>query len=110
MSDHAFNLSKKKLSAKEISVLEKGLEFRPTPSHINEDDLRRDLREFSRETRCKKHFRDEVPQSNEEIPQFKVKSQWNLPKGHPALEVLLSKTEKCCFFFDTGKRKRIQFS
>ena len=109
MSDHAFNLSKKELFAEEISVLEKGLGFTPTPSHINEDDLRRDHREFSRKTRCKKHFRDEVPQSNEEIPQFKVKSQWNPSKGHPALEALFSKTEKV-FCFDTGKRKRIQFN
>ena len=40
VSDNVFNLSKKELSAKEISVLEKGLGFAPTPSHINEADLR----------------------------------------------------------------------
>ena len=39
VSDHVFNLSKKELSAKDISVLEKGLGFAPTPSHINEADL-----------------------------------------------------------------------
>ena len=97
VSDHVFNLSKKELSAKEISVLEKGLGFAPTPSHINEADLRRDLREFSRKMRCKWHFRNEVPQSKEEISQFKVKSQWNPPKGHPALEAFLNKTEKDIF-------------
>ena len=36
----------KELSAKMISVLEKGLGFVPTPSHINEADLQRDLRSF----------------------------------------------------------------
>ena len=61
VSDHVFNLSKKELSAKELSVLEKGLGFAPTPSHINEVDLRRDLWEFSRKMRCKWHFRNEVP-------------------------------------------------
>ena len=44
VSDHVFNLSNKELSAKEIPVLEKGLRFPPTPSHIDEADLRRDLR------------------------------------------------------------------
>ena len=43
----------KEFSAKVMSVLEKGLGFAPTPSHINEADLRRDLREFSRKLRCK---------------------------------------------------------
>ena len=71
--------------------------FAPTPSHINEADLRRNLREFSRKMRCKWHFRNEVPQNNEEISQFKVKSQWNPPKGHPALEAFLNKTEKDIF-------------
>ena len=71
--------------------------FAPTPSHINEADLRRNLREFSRKMRCKWHFRNEVSQNNEEISQFKVKSQWNPPKGHPALEAFLNKTEKDIF-------------
>ena len=96
-SDHVFNLSKKKLSAKEISVLEKWLGFAHTPSHINEADLRRDLREFSRKMRCKWHFGNDAPQSDEEISQFKVKLQWNPLKGHPALEAFLNKTEKDFF-------------
>ena len=87
----------KELSAKVISVLEKGLGFVPTPSHINEADLQRDLWEFSRKMRCKWHFRNEVPQNNEEISQFKVKSRWNPPKGHPALEAFLNETEKDVF-------------
>ena len=97
VSDHVFNLSKKELSAKDISVLEKGLGFAPTPSHINEADLRRDLREFSRKMRCKRHFRNEVPLSNKEISQFKVTLQWNPPEGHPALEAFLNKTENNIF-------------
>ena len=94
--DHVFNLSKKELSAKEISVLEKGLGFAPTPSDINETDLRHNLsrKKFSRKIRYKWHFRNEVPQSNEEISQFNVKPQWNPPIGHPDLEAFLSKTEK----------------
>ena len=85
------------MSAKEISVLEKWLGFALTLSHINEADLRQDLREFSRKIRWKWHFGNDAPQSNEEISQFKVKLQWNPPKGHPALEAFLNKTEKDFF-------------
>ena len=56
--------------------------------------------------RCKWHFRNEVPQNNEEISQFKVKSQWNPPKGHPALEAFLNKTEKDIFSLITERDRR----
>ena len=57
----------------------------------------------------KSHFRNEVLQSNEEISQFKVNSQWNPPKGHRALEAFLNKTEKD-IFLNTGKREGLQFN
>ena len=53
VSDYVFNLSKKVLSQTEINVLEKGLGFSPTPSFINEADLRRGFNEFSRKMKCK---------------------------------------------------------
>ena len=109
VTDHVFNLSKKQLFAKGISILEKRLGFAPTPSHINETDLRRDLGKFSRKMRSKWHFRNEVPQSNQEISQFNIRLQWNPPKGHPALEAFLNKTEKK-FFFVTGKNEGLQFN
>ena len=52
-SDYVFNLSQKTLSPLEIKVLEKGVGFSPTPSSINEVDLRRDISDFSRIMRCK---------------------------------------------------------
>ena len=48
VSNYVFNLSQKPLSPLEIKVLEKGLGFSPTPSSINEVDLRRDISDFSR--------------------------------------------------------------
>ena len=60
------------VSAKEISVLEKVFGFAPTPYHINEADLRRNLEDFSRKMKCKWHFRNEAPQSNEEISQLRL--------------------------------------
>ena len=43
-----FNLRHKVLSGLEIEVLGKGLGFSPTPSFINEADLKRDFVDFSR--------------------------------------------------------------
>ena len=46
-SKTVFNLSRKVLKETEIHVLEKGLGFAPTPTRINESDLKRDFNEFS---------------------------------------------------------------
>ena len=81
-SDVVFNLSHKVLSDLEISVLGKGLGFSPTPTFINEADLRRDFAEFARKMRCKWFFRNEITQDFSEVPAFRVKSNWNPPKGH----------------------------
>ena len=43
--------------------------------------------------RCKWHFRNELPQGNEKISQFKFKSHWNPHKGDLALEAFLNKPE-----------------
>ena len=50
------NISRKVLTETEIRVLEKGLGFAPTPTGINESDLKRDFNKFSRKMRCKWYF------------------------------------------------------
>ena len=92
-SKSVFNLSKKVLTETEIRVLEKGLGFAPTPTKINETDLRADFNEFARKMRCKWFFRNEPTENFSEAPAFRVKSNWNPPKGHPAVEIFLSKLE-----------------
>ena len=47
-SDTVFNLSNKVLSQTEISILEKGLGFVPTPNMTNKADLRQGFNEFSK--------------------------------------------------------------
>ena len=69
-SDVVFNLSHKVLTDLEISVLGKGLGFSPTPTFINEVDLRRD---FSGKMRCKWFFRNEPTEDFSEIPAFRKK-------------------------------------
>ena len=58
----------------EIKVLEKGLNFAPTPNIINEEDLRRDFSEFNINIRCKWNFRDEPFPNFSEVPVFRPKS------------------------------------
>ena len=92
-SDVVFNLSHKVLTNLEISVLGKGLGFSPTPTFINEADLRRDFADFDGKMRCKWFFRNEPTEDFSEIPAFGIKSNWSPPKGHPALEMFLSRME-----------------
>ena len=77
----------------EICVLEKSLGFAPTPTKIDETDLRADFNEFARKMRCKWFFCTELTENFSEAPAFLVKANWNPPKGHPAIEIFLSKLE-----------------
>ena len=56
-------------------------------------DLRADFNEFSRKMRCKWFFRNEPTENFSEAPAFRVKSNWNPPKGYPAVEIFLNKLE-----------------
>ena len=77
----------------EIRVFEKGLGFAPTPTRINETDLRADLNEFARKMRCKWFFHNKPTENFSEAPAFHAKLNWNPPTGHPAIEIVLSKLE-----------------
>ena len=70
VSDYVFNLSQKTLSPLEIKVLEKRLGFSPTPSLINEVDLRRDISDFWRKMRCKCFLRNERQENVSETSWF----------------------------------------
>ena len=60
-------------------------------------DLRADFNEFARKMRCKWFFRNEPTENFSEAPAFRVKSNWNPPNGHPAIELFLSKLESEIF-------------
>ena len=110
VSDYVFNLSQKTLSPLEIKVLEKGLGFSPTPSSINEVDLRRDISDFTRKMRCKWFFRNERQENVSETSEFKSKSTWNPPKGAPAIELFLIQTEKDILSILPGKATNYNLS
>ena len=88
-----FNLSQKTLSSLEIEILEKELGISPTPSSINEVDLRRNISDFSRKMRCTWFVRNERQENVSEMSEFKSKPTRNPPKGAPALELFLSQIE-----------------
>ena len=100
-SDSVFNLSNKVLSQTEISVLEKGLGFVPTPNMISKTDLRHNFNEFSRKMRCKWYFRDEPSEEFSAIPAFRPKSTWKPPAGDTCDpgDLFLSKLEQELFSF-----------
>ena len=97
--DTVFNLSNEVLSQTEISVLEKGLGFLPTPNMINEADLRQDFNEFRRKMRCKWYFSAEPSKDFSEIFAFGPKSTWKAPAGDLCVEPFLSKMEHELFSF-----------
>ena len=88
-SKKVFNLSMKVLTETEIRALEKGLGFAPTPTRINESDLKRDFNGFSQKVSCKWYFRNEPTENLSEKPAFNVKSNWNPPSGHPCIRNIL---------------------
>ena len=73
-SESVFNLSKKVLTKTEIHVLQKGLDFAPTPTKITETDLRADFNEFARKMSCKWFFRNNSTENFREAPSFRIKS------------------------------------
>ena len=96
-SDTIFNLSRKILTDREIKVLEKGLDYAPLQSKINEPELRNDFEGFCRRMRLKWYFRKEPTSEFSQTPSFTPKSSWKAPKGHPSLKLLLSEIEKEIF-------------
>ena len=73
------------------------LGFTPTPSFINTSDLKRDLEDLARKMRCKWYFKNDVTENFSQPPAFQIKSNWNPPKGQPALEMFLSQIERDIF-------------
>ena len=74
--------------------MEKGLDFAPIEKVLNEPELRSDFDEFCRRMRLKWNFWDKS-ESLSEVPVFAPK--WQLPQGHPCLEVFLSQIENELF-------------
>ena len=101
--DNVVNLSNRTLNSTENNLLNKGLNFCPTPGEPNMGEIRRDLDKFHRSLRidCWLHKKGQQPHTLNQIGPFdnvrdiKIKSQstWEPPSGPPNLEYIISTNE-----------------
>ena len=96
-SDTVFDLSKKVLTEDEITVLEKGSDFAPIQTKVNEPELTQDFENFCRRMRIKWHFRNKPSDNFSETPSFSPKSSRKPLLGHSNLEVFLGQVENELF-------------
>ena len=73
-----------------MKVLEKGFDYAPIQSKINEPELPNDFEEFCRRMRLKWYFHNESTSEFSDTLSFTPKSPWKPPKDHPSLEVSFS--------------------
>ena len=100
VSPNVVNLSGRKLSKAEISLLSKGLKFIPTPRNVDRVALKEDLELFGRKLRLAWHFRND--EKTFESNPFRRKSKFN-PKGKDAaIELYLSRLEEEILAIDTN--------
>ena len=92
VSKNVVNLSKRKLSKSEISLLSKGLKFIPTSNTIDKAKLKIELEAFGRMLRLKWFFRNDEKEFNPD--KFKPKSTFNPRNKDAAIEIYLSSLEE----------------
>ena len=88
---NVINLSNRHLPKDEVSLLSKGLQFVPTPKHINKAKIKEEIEVYGRKLRLMQHFRYDYHEFN--VNPFNKKSKFN-PKGDAAIEMYLSRLEK----------------
>ena len=91
VSANIINLSSHHLSKDEVSLLSKGLQFVPTPKHINKAKIKEEIEVYGRKLRLMWHFRNDHQKFDVNL--FKKKSKFNL-KGGAAIETYLSRLEE----------------
>ena len=91
-SKNFVNLSKRKLTIAEISLLSKGLKFIPTSNHVNKAKLKMELGAYGRMLHLKLHFRNDEKELDRN--KFKPKSKFNPRNKDAAIEIYLSSLEE----------------
>ena len=100
LSKNVVNLSKRKLSKSEISLLSKGLKFIPTSNTIDTANLKVEL---DRMLRLKWFFRNDEKEFNPD--KFKPKSTFNPRNKDAAIEIYLSSLEDRLISIEIPKDK-----
>ena len=92
VSQNVINLSRRNLSAAEISLLSKGLKFVPTANRIDRAKLKTELEQYGRKLRLMWHFRND--EKTFSADQFKPKSTFNPKNKDAIIETYLSCLEE----------------
>ena len=106
VSKNVFNLSHQALTEHEISVLDKGLNFVPTPEKLDRLQIKIDLERLGRDVNLnlRKYFKDNPTPAFAEKPTFKVPSTWTPPIRDVELEFYLREIEdKLLSINESGK-------
>ena len=92
VSKNVINLSRRNLSASEISLLSKGLKFVPTANKIDRAKLKTELEEYGRKLRLMWHFRND--ERSFAADRFRPKSSFNPRNKDVIIETYLSCLEE----------------
>ena len=84
VSKNVINLSRRNLSASEISLLSKGLKFVPIANKIDCTKLKTELEEYGRKLRLKWHFR--IDEQSSVADRFRSKSSFNPRNKYAIIE------------------------
>ena len=103
VSKNVVNLSKRKLSKSEISLLSKGLKFITTSNTIDKAKLEIVLEAFGRMLRLKWFFQDDEKEFN--LDKFKPKSTFSSRNEDAAIEIYLSSLEEKLMSIEIPKDK-----
>ena len=101
-TETVINLSSVNLTESEKSLLERGLNFCPTPQNIDWNELNADLTDFKRRLRLKHYFHennnnvhDNTETNTETSNKYKKSSGWTPKRGlDPALDSYIDKVEQ----------------
>ena len=108
VSQNVFNLSDRVLTENEIKVLDKGLNFVPTPEKLDRLQIKNDLEKLGRDIKLRMFYQNDLSPSFSEKPAFKVPSSWTPPIRDVQLELYLSEIEdKLININESGKVIRI---
>ena len=95
-SQNVFNLSDRVLTENEIKVLDKGLNFVPTPEKLDRLQIKNDLAKLGRlgrDIKLRMFYKNDLSPSFSEKPAFKVPSSWTPPIRDVQIELYLSEIE-----------------
>ena len=96
-SRNVINLSKNSFIKGQYNLLNKNLNFCPKPGYSNKEELKRDVKSFTRKIKLREQFYDnkENHQVNQVVsePVIECKSNWEPVKNHHTVETFVEALE-----------------